>query len=284
MSNKSEYQYGIADLKQLMSRLRDPDGGCPWDRDQSYQSIAPSTLEEAYEVVDAIEKSDFSHLPEELGDLLFQVIFYCQLGSEDALFDFDSVVNALVAKLVRRHPHVFPDGRLNSAGTQEGVNTDSVMQSWEFIKEQERGDKGLHGILDDVPVGLPALSRAQKLQKRLARVGWDWRSVAPMLEKLDEEVVELKQELTSNTSSDEFSREAVAMELGDVLFMTVNIARFLGLDAEACLRASSRKFEQRVRFIERSLQDTGQAISDQESEQLEALWQLAKSSEKSGQL
>lgn len=273
-----------------MSRLRDPECGCPWDLEQSYATIVASTIEEAYEVADAIEREDLKHLPEELGDLLFQVIFYSQLGKEDGRFDFDQVVDTLVAKLIRRHPHVFTDGTLCGQGARVQVNTETktaqVSQTWEQIKAQERDEKGLRSILDDVPTGLPALTRAQKLQHRLAKTGWDWQAIEPMLAKLDEERLELNEALlvASAAGLDPKDCPDVAAELGDVLFMAVNIARFLKMDAETCLRASSRKFESRVRFIESTLAERGQAIGEGDEDQLEALWQQAKSFEKSGPL
>lgn len=275
--------YTLDDLKTLMSKLRDPNTGCPWDLQQDFKSIVASTIEEAYEVADAIEREDFQHLPEELGDLLFQVIFYSQLGAEQGRFDFDSIVDALVTKLVRRHPHVFPQGSLYGEQTpSNSLASEQVLQSWEAIKAQERDDKGHQSILDDVPTGLPALSRAQKLQKRLARTGWDWQHINALMPKLDEEVIELKQALNDASSSgiEPQDCDQVAQELGDVLFVAVNVARFLNLDAESCLRASSRKFESRVRFIEQTLAEQGEAIGGQDADRLEDLWLAAKSFEK----
>ncbi len=278
----------LNDLKALMTKLRDPKTGCPWDLQQNFQTIVSSTIEEAYEVADTIERADYQHLPEELGDLLFQVIFYSQLGAEQGRFDFDQIVDQLVSKLVRRHPHVFPDGTLYGTDAQSGEKTatEQVLQGWEQIKAQERGDKGQDSILDDVPTALPALSRAQKLQKRLARTGWDWRHVSALMANLEEEKEELNQAIEEASSSgvDYKDSPQVAEELGDVLFMAVNVARFLNLDAETCLRASSRKFEGRVRYIERALACRGEAIGGQDEERLESLWVEAKSFEKSGVL
>ncbi len=185
-------QYSVDDLLYLMARLRDPESGCPWDIKQDYASIAPSTLEEAYEVVDAIEKQDFVHLKEELGDLLFQVIFYSQLGKEDERFEFASVVSDLVAKLIRRHPHVFPDGTLQSRIDNRNTLQADVKARWEAIKQQEREAKGAQGLLADVPLNLPALSRAAKLQKRAASVGFDWDNVYGPIAKVRVEWVSLK--------------------------------------------------------------------------------------------
>lgn len=279
--------YTIEDLKQLMARLRNPAGGCPWDLEQTYQSIAPSTLEEAYEVVDAIEREDLKHLPEELGDLLFQVIFYSQLGAEQNTFTFDEIVDGLVTKLLRRHPHVFPTGSLSDdIGQPSESGVQHVVASWEALKQQERQSKGQKSLLDDVPKNLPALSRAQKLQKRVAKSGWDWRDLPPMIEKLEEEKNELIQALKKESLSglEQGGSPEVAEELGDLIFMAVNIARFLDLDSEACLRASSRKFERRVKFIERTLTQQSKTVSEQDDAALESLWQLAKSYERSGQL
>ncbi|WP_317929353.1 nucleoside triphosphate pyrophosphohydrolase [Halioxenophilus sp. WMMB6] len=272
--------YTIADLQAVMARLRDPEGGCPWDLQQSFKTIAPSTIEEAYEVADAIERDDLKHLPEELGDLLFQVIFYSQLGEEQSLFTFEEIVHTIVSKLLRRHPHVFPSGQLNGESTQTtALDQAQVKENWEAIKAEERSSKGLASIVDDVPVGLPALSRAQKLQKRLARAGWDWQAVAELLDKLDEEVAELKAALAEAEQAENSlgADPHVVEELGDVLFMAVNLARFLDIDAENCLRAGNRKFESRVKFIERQLANQGQSFTEASSGALEVLWQQAKS-------
>lgn len=259
--------YDIDDLLYLMARLRDPRDGCPWDLKQSYATIAPSTLEEAYEVVDTIERDDLDHLQEELGDLLFQVIFYSQLAREEQRFDFSQVVSDLVAKLVRRHPHVFPDGTLQSRASTTGEKPSQVKQRWEAIKQQERSAKGAEGLLDDVPLNLPALSRAAKLQKRAASVGFDWPEVEGPIAKVREELQELEQALADKDP------QAMAEELGDLLFAAVNISRSLNVDPEAALRAGNRKFEQRFRHMETHSE---QSLSELNLEQLEALWQEAK--------
>jgi nucleoside triphosphate diphosphatase len=259
--------YDIDDLLYLMARLRDPHGGCPWDLKQSYASIAPSTLEEAYEVVDTIERGDLDHLKEELGDLLFQVIFYSQLAREEERFDFSEVVSGLVAKLVRRHPHVFPDGTLESRVAQQEQPAAQVKQRWETIKQQERSAKGAAGLLDDVPLNLPALSRAAKLQKRAATVGFNWEQVEGPIAKVREELEEVEQALAEGDA------EAVAEELGDLLFAAVNISRFLKVDPEAALRAGNRKFEQRFRYIE---VHSDKPLANLSLEDMEALWQEAK--------
>src|SRR5690606_21059326 len=204
-----------------MARLRDPKSGCPWDIKQSYASIAPSTIEEAYEVVDAIEKQDYVHLKEELGDLLFQVIFYSQIGREEGRFDFAGIVSDLVAKLVRRHPHVFPDGSLHSRVADQSSLPADVKQRWEAIKQEERASKGVKGVLADVPLNLPALTRATKLQKRAASVGFDWDDVQGPIAKVREELLEVEEALATG------NQNAIAEELGDLLFAVVNISRFL---------------------------------------------------------
>ncbi|MGV8836961.1 nucleoside triphosphate pyrophosphohydrolase [Cellvibrio sp.] len=237
-------QYSIDDLLYLMARLRDPESGCPWDLTQDYASIAPSTLEEAYEVVDAIEKQDFVHLKEELGDLLFQVIFYSQLGKEEDRFEFAGVVSDLVAKLMRRHPHVFPEGTLHSRVENRHTLPTEVKARWEVIKQQERAEKGANGILADVPLNLPSLSRAAKLQKRAASVGFDWDDVYGPIAKVREELMEVEAELDSGDMA------ALEEELGDLLFAVVNIARYQKIDPEQALRRANQKFEQRFHFIE----------------------------------
>lgn len=259
--------YSIDDLLYLMARLRDPETGCPWDLIQDYASIAPSTLEEAYEVVDTIERGDLGHLREELGDLLFQVIFYSQLAREEQRFDFSEVVSELVAKLVRRHPHVFPDGSLQSRVKGQEQMPAEVKQRWEAIKQQERADKGIAGLLDDVPLDLPALSRAAKLQKRAAGVGFNWSDVQGPIAKVREELAEVEQALAAE------DEDALAEELGDLLFSVVNISRFLKIDPEAALRAGNRKFERRFRHIEAQAE---QPLEELGIEEMERLWQLAK--------
>lgn len=260
-------QYSIDDLLYLMARLRDPDTGCPWDIKQDYASIAPSTLEEAYEVVDAIEKQDFAHLNEELGDLLFQVIFYSQIGKEEGRFDFGSIVSELVTKLLRRHPHVFPDGTLHSRVDNRHTLPTDVKARWEAIKQQEREAKGKTGLLDDVPVNLPSLSRATKLQKRAASVGFDWEDVQGPIAKVREELAEVEEALAQQDV------QAVEEELGDLLFAVVNITRYLKLDAEAALRAANRKFERRFRYME---QRSPRPLAESSIEDMNRLWDAAK--------
>ncbi len=260
-------QYSLDDLLYLMARLRDPESGCPWDIKQDYASIAPSTLEEAYEVVDAIEKQDFVHLKEELGDLLFQVVFYSQLGKEEDRFEFEGVVSDLVAKLIRRHPHVFPEGTLQSRVDNRNTLPGDVKARWEAIKQQEREAKGVQGLLADIPLNLPALSRAAKLQKRAASVGFDWDDVYGPIAKVREELLEVEAELDSG------DRQALEEELGDLLFAAVNIARYMKIDPEQALRLANQKFEYRFHFIEKSV---GQPLEETSIHEMNRLWDLAK--------
>ena len=270
----TDKRYELADLLRIMERLRDPEHGCPWDQAQDFKTIVPSTLEECYELAAAIEAGDYPHLEDELGDVLFQVIFYAQLGAERSLFDFSSVVHVLCEKLLRRHPHVFADGLIEGI-VDSSIESAEVKTQWEAIKASERQGKALHGVLDDVPVALPALPRAQKLQKRAARVGFDWSELPPVLAKLDEEVAELKAAVDAGNAA------SMEDELGDVLFTTVNLARHLKVDAETALRRSSSKFEVRFRAMESIAAGRGQSLSELNDEQLDALWNAAKADQDS---
>jgi ATP diphosphatase len=261
--------YDIADLLRVMERLRDPEGGCPWDRAQTFETIVPSTLEECYELAAAIEQEDYAHVAEELGDVLFQVIFYSQLGREQNLFSFEDVIHTLVDKLVRRHPHVFRDGQLEGV-VGESIAVDQLMQSWEAIKQSEREAKSQTGVLADVPLALPALPRAQKLQKRAARVGFDWESPEGVLDKLREELQELQ------VAREKGSAQSVEQEMGDVLFSCVNLARHLGVDAEASLRRSSSRFETRFRQMEALAAQRGDALEKLDDAALDGLWEEVK--------
>jgi ATP diphosphatase len=261
----------IESLLYLMRRLRNPDTGCPWDLKQTFSTIVPYTLEEVYEVVDAIEREDYPHLREELGDLLFQVVFYSQLGEEQSLFNFNDVVETLVEKLVSRHPHVFPDGSLESRRESEKpVEEPQIKRKWESIKSEERRGKGFHSILADVPASLPALSRAQKLQKRAANQGFDWPSSEGVINKLDEERNELKMAIEQG------NQDNIEEELGDMMFTLVNLCRHLKVDAETSLRLASRKFEKRFHHVENAVLEKGQTMSDLSLEQLDQLWDEAK--------
>lgn len=282
LPKKSQTFYSIDDLLSLMVRLRNRDNGCPWDVKQNFKSLVPATIEEAYEVAEAIETEDFEHLPEELGDLLFQVIFYAQLGAEQQRFDFAHIVNTLVDKLVRRHPHVFPNGQLYakpSAVEQNQTPPPSlsevqVKQNWETIKAAERNAKGEKRVLDGVAQGLAATTRAEKLQRRAARVGFDWPGVDGVLAKLEEELAELRQAIAMN------DREHTQEELGDLLFSCVNIARHLQIDPESALRQCNRKFEQRFGNLEQKLTAAGKSFADTNLEELDKLWHEVKGKEK----
>ena len=261
--------YSIPDLLRVMQRLRDPETGCPWDVRQDFRSIVPSTLEECYELAQAIEHEDYPHVAEELGDVLFQVVFYAQLGREQSLFDFNGIVDGLVRKLLRRHPHVFLDGELEGVVT-ERASVEDVKHTWEAIKQDERHEKSLPGILADVPVALPALPRAQKLQKRAARVNFDWPGPEAVLAKLEEEIAELRAALAADNA------ENIAEEMGDILFTGVNLARKLGLDAESGLRHASAKFERRFTTMEARAAACGKQLADCSPQHLDTLWEDAK--------
>jgi len=262
-------QYTVADLLRVMERLRDPRLGCPWDIRQDFKSIVPSTLEECYELAQAIEHEDYPHVAEELGDVLFQVVFYAQLGKEQDLFSFDVIVATLVEKLVRRHPHVFAGGDIEGV-VRARSTVEEVKHSWEQIKQNEREAKSQSGALADVPQALPALPRAQKLQKRAAQVNFDWADIPAVFEKLQEELDELRQAMAAQDDAD------IGEEMGDVLFSCVNLARHLGLDAETSLRNASSKFERRFEQMESIAAAGDTRLADMNEEQLDRLWQQAK--------
>lgn len=270
--------YQLNDLLHLMARLRDPQYGCPWDLQQNYASIVPHTIEEAYEVADAIERGDFEHLPGELGDLLFQVVYYSQLAQEEGRFEFATVVDAITTKLLRRHPHVFPDGDLYGAPDMARLSEAAVKQRWEEIKAEERAEKAAApeqlSLLDDVPTTLPALSRAAKLQKRAAQVGFDWSEALPVVDKVREELDEVLEAMSAN------DEEAMAEEIGDLLFVVVNLARHLKADPETALRAANAKFERRFRFIEQVLREQGRDMQACSLEELDSIWAQAKREER----
>lgn len=265
----NEPRYTIADLLRVMERLRDPRSGCPWDIRQDFTSIVPSTLEECYELAQAIEHEDYPHVAEELGDVLFQVIFYAQLGKEQDLFAFGDIVSTLVEKLVRRHPHVFADGCIEGV-VDDRTSVEAVKQSWEAIKQDERKARSQSGVLADVPLALPALPRAQKLQKRAAQVNFDWADTPAVLAKLQEELEELREAMGLQDEA------AVHEEMGDVLFSCVNLARHLGLDAETSLRNASGKFEQRFGCMEAIAATGDTPLSAMNEAQLDELWEQAK--------
>lgn len=264
-------RYSLEDLLMLMSRLRDPSDGCPWDRAQNFSSIVPFTLEESYELADAIESGDMQQVREEVGDVLFQVIFYSQLGKEAGLFAFGDVVDSIVSKLLRRHPHVFPDGSLQSRSGVQQIDTAEVKQNWEQIKAGERREKERAGVLDDVPVALPALTRAFKLQKRAAQTGFDWDHPEQVIEHLVSELDELTEAKQS------CSEEKIVEEFGDLLFCLVNLARHWKIDPEKSLREANRKFEARFRYIEQRLGADGIKPEEATLARMDQLWDEAKS-------
>jgi MazG family protein len=258
---------GIERLLQVMARLRDPDGGCPWDLEQDFASIAPYTIEEAYEVADAIERQDFHDLEGELGDLLLQVVYHAQMAKEAGHFDFETVAAGIAEKMIRRHPHVFGQGQVASAAAQSLAR--------ENAKAAERAEKqgGDQSVLAEVPLGLPALTRSAKLQRRAARVGFDWPEVGPVLAKLEEEIAEVRAELAAGAP------ERLEDEIGDLLFAAVNLARHLGVDGETALRQANRKFERRFRAVEAALRTAGRDLESASLDEMEALWQTAKAAE-----
>ncbi len=263
-------QYSVDDLLYLMSRLRDPDTGCPWDIKQTFESIVPSTIEEAYEVADAIGRQSYEEIADELGDLLFQVIFYAQMAKEEGRFDFSAIVSGLVAKLVRRHPHVFPDGTLTSKRTSGPADEALIKESWEQIKAEERASRGDLSIVDSVPSGMTGLVRAQKLGKRVANVGFDWSEPKFVIEKVREELAELEQAIESG------AQNQMVEELGDLLFSTVQLARHLGVSAEQSMQQANQKFISRFKQVE---QLADQPLGNMTEQQLEALWQRVKKAE-----
>ncbi|HEJ9096793.1 TPA: nucleoside triphosphate pyrophosphohydrolase [Serratia odorifera] len=254
-------------LLTIMKTLRDPDSGCPWDRQQTFASIAPYTLEETYEVLDAITRRDYADLRDELGDLLFQVVFYAQMGQEQGLFDFNDLCNAISDKLERRHPHIFGDAVARDVG--------AVAARWEQLKAGERAEKALHSVLDDIPTALPALMKAHKIQKRCASVGFDWHTLGPVLDKVYEEIDEVMHEAQQAVVDPQKLEE----EIGDLLFATVNLSRHLGHKAETALQAANRKFERRFRQVESLIAQQGLTTEEATLEQMEQAWQQVKKAE-----
>ncbi len=249
-------------LLDIMAALRDPATGCSWDQAQTFDSIAPYTIEEAYEVADAIARRDWVGLPDELGDLLLQVVYYASLGQAENRFDFATIARLIADKMVRRHPHVFGEAA-QDAGT-----------SWEDNKAAERRDRAEHGVLAGIPLGLPALSRAAKLCVRAARVGFDWQEPALVIDKIADELAELRAEL--DTADPARLRD----EIGDVLFTVANLSRSLHLDPEACLREANAKFQRRFEHMERSIEATGRSVAEAGPDEMEAGWQAAKAAER----
>ncbi len=267
----------ITKLLDIMDALRTPDTGCPWDLEQSFKSIVPYTLEEAYEVAESIEKDDMLGLKSELGDLLFQVVFYARLAQEQQLFDFADVVEAINEKMIRLHPHVFGDQKT-------ALSNEEIEGQWERIKASETADDQTSStnqptsILDGVPINLPALSRAIKLQNKAARVGFDWPSLAPVFDKMREEIGELERELVDQEQPLDIDR--IEDEFGDVLFVIANVGRHLKLDPEQALRRANNKFTNRFQVIEELLQRAGKTLQNSSLEEMEQFWQVAKKREK----
>ena len=259
-------QSNIQRLLEIMAQLRNPETGCPWDREQNFSTIAPYTIEEAYEVADAIQRNRMDELKDELGDLLFQVVFHARMASEIDAFDFDDVVEAVCDKMVRRHPHVFATGE---GGAGEAMDAAAQTDSWEHAKAQERDARGVQSLLDDVPRGMAELQRAVKLQKRAARVGFDWGSPEPVVEKFTEEALEMLEAMRSG------SFEEMEDELGDLLFVITNLARQLKIDPARALRRANAKFELRFRAIEDTV-GSREALHAMELDEMEALWQQVK--------
>ena len=260
-------QHPIFHLLQIMRRLRDPVGGCPWDLEQTFATIAPYTVEEAYEVADAIERGDLGDLRDELGDLLFQTVFHAQMAQEQGEFDFADVAQAICDKMLRRHPHVF--------GQADGRTSAEQTDAWEVIKAGERATKGkATSLLDDIPASLPAMTRAVKLTKRAARVGFDWPNTTEVLAKLREELAELEVEIDAGDQAK--ARE----ELGDLLFVVANLARKLDIEPEDALRSANAKFVRRFSYIERSLADRGRSPDQSDLAEMDDLWNAAKAIDK----
>jgi MazG family protein len=263
MAKNRSPQTAFNELVQIMARLRDPEKGCPWDLKQNFKTIAPYTLEEAYEVTDAIESNNLNALCGELGDLLLQVIFHAQMANEQKLFDISDVCCSINDKMTRRHPHIFADETLETA--------DDVSSRWDEIKTQERGEVAKDpSHLHDVAKALPALKRAQKLQRRAAHVGFDWPDINGVWDKLAEEQAELRDECQSG------DQQRIEEEIGDLLFTCVNLSRHLKVDAEAALRRASQKFESRFRAMESRCEQAGQVFEDLDTAEMEVLWQQAK--------
>ncbi|MBP0462911.1 nucleoside triphosphate pyrophosphohydrolase [Roseomonas sp. PWR1] len=256
----------IAQLIDIMARLRHPETGCPWDQVQDFASIAPYTIEEAYEVEDAIARGSPATLLDELGDLLFQTVYHARMAEERGWFAFADVAAVISDKMIRRHPHVF--------GAAEARTEAAQVAAWEAQKAAERASRAETGTLAGIPTGLPALTRAAKLTRRAARVGFDWPDAAAVLDKLEEEAAELRAEMRNG--SEPVDRERVKDEVGDLLFVLANLARKLDLDPEDCLRGANRKFEHRFRFIEEALKNEGKAPADVDLDRMEALWGEAK--------
>ncbi|KGQ39527.1 nucleoside triphosphate pyrophosphohydrolase [Gallibacterium anatis] len=253
---------------EIIAKLRDPNGGCPWDLEQTYQTMPPHILEEAYEVVEAINQDDRKELKEELGDLLMQVVFLSQLAQEEGAFTLDDVIDGITDKIIRRHPHVF--------GEIKAENSDEVLKNWENIKQQERYQKEQFSILDNVPIALPSLLRAAKLQKRCAKVGFDWSELEPTIQKVEEELQEVRDEVSKQPQNP----QAIEEEIGDLLFASVNVARHLKLNSEEALRKANLKFERRFRQVEQSILASGRQLDQVSLAEMDLIWDQVKQQEK----
>ncbi|MBU2916744.1 nucleoside triphosphate pyrophosphohydrolase [Psychrosphaera sp. F3M07] len=271
LNNKSS----MDKLNWIMSQLRHPETGCPWDLKQTFDSLIPYTIEEAYEVAQAIEDKDYVDLKSELGDLLFQVVFYAQLGQEQSLFDFNDVIDTVCDKLISRHPHVFSDAQFDSE--------QQIKQNWEKQKAAERQSKDAQNtsVLDDIPMAIPAISRAYKIQKRASSVGFDWPDVHGAFDKVSEEIEEVKAELALNIDNaslkDSDNIDAIADELGDLYFALTNVTRHLGLNPEQVIKSANKKFEKRFRQVEQIASENNAEISNTSLDQLDTWWEQAKS-------
>lgn len=266
-----EVPEGIEQLLEIMRRLRDPVGGCPWDVKQTFETIAPFSIEEAYEVEDAIKRGDMVDLQSELGDLLFQSVFQSQIAADKGLFDFQDVAKTIAAKMIDRHPHVFGDQSNQKSPEQQTID-------WEVQKASERDRRGETRVLDGVAMGLPALMRAQKLQKRAARVGFDWPDVTHVIDKIVEESAELVEARDIKTQADVFE------EYGDLLFVMVNLGRHMGIETEEALRAANEKFIRRFNAVENELQKIGKSPKDSDLAEMDAIWDKVKIRDKQGKL
>ena len=260
--------YSIQDFIQLIAQLRNPNGGCPWDLKQNYESMIPCLTEETYEVIDAIQKKDIVNLREELGDLLLQVVFFSQLASEDGYFTFDDVLDDISKKIVRRHPHVFGDA---TAGNEE-----EALARWNSIKAQEKSVQEKRSILDDIPNSFPALLRSQKMQKQCSKIGFDWDDVESVLAKVEEELQEVRDEINQTPHN----QEKIEEEIGDLFFATVNLSPHLKCNAEEALRKANNKFEQRFRKVEEKALERGSSVKDLSLIEIDILWDEVKREEK----
>ncbi|GAB2696320.1 nucleoside triphosphate pyrophosphohydrolase [Aliiglaciecola sp. 3_MG-2023] len=257
----------VARLLKIMAQLRDPDTGCPWDKQQNFESIVPFTIEEAYEVADAIEHGSMQDIQDELGDLLFQVVFYAQLGKEQQAFDFEEIARTISDKLVRRHPHVFAE--------KTDLSAEQVSLNWDAIKQQERAQKGAQestSILQNIPMGMSPLMVADKIQKACAKVGFDWPNVAPVVEKVEEEIAEVMEELEQQPKD----QHRIEEEMGDLLFAVVNLSRHLNVNPETALRKANHKFAGRFAKVEQHFAEQNTALPDTTLSQMEAIWQKVK--------